>query len=72
MIHFNAAVSEANVNSLWESFNDVAEGFGLNKVEMLDVCSTLQDSFNFKSRAEMDAVTSKLFIALDTDEVSKR
>lgn len=58
------------MNSLWETFNDVAEGFGLNKLEMLDICSTLQDSFNLKSRAEMDAVTSKLFLALDTDEVN--
>ena len=58
------------MNSLWEAFNDVAEGFGLNKLEMLDVCSTLQESFNYKSRAEMDAVTTKLFLAMDTDEVS--
>lgn len=61
--------SEGSVNGLWEAFNDIAEGFGLNKLEMLDICSIMQDSLGMKSRTEMDAYSTKLFVDFDTDEV---
>lgn len=58
-----------DVNALWEAFNDVAEGFGINKLETLDICAPLQDSFHIKSRGEMDTLSTQLFLALDTDTV---
>ncbi|OQR90411.1 microtubule-associated protein [Thraustotheca clavata] len=61
-------VSEKDVNKCWESFNDVAEGFGINKAEMIDICSPLQDSFEIKAKNEMERITGLLFDAMDTDE----
>ncbi|RHY48235.1 hypothetical protein DYB30_010166 [Aphanomyces astaci] len=61
-------VSEKDVNKCWESFNDVAEGFGINRVEMIDICSPLQDTFEIKAKAEMERITGLLFDAMDTDE----
>ena len=40
-LHCHAA-SERDVNALWESFNDVAEVFGLNQDEMAEICRVLQ------------------------------
>ncbi|EQC40263.1 hypothetical protein SDRG_02167 [Saprolegnia diclina VS20] len=61
-------ISEKDVNKCWESFNDVAEGFGINKAEMIDICSPLQDTFEIKAKAEMERITALLFEAMDTDE----
>ncbi|ETV90516.1 hypothetical protein H310_14706 [Aphanomyces invadans] len=61
-------ISEKDVNKCWESFNDVAEGFGINRIEMIDICSPLQDSFEIKAKAEMERITGLLFDAMDTDE----
>ncbi|KAH9099538.1 hypothetical protein Ae201684P_018551 [Aphanomyces euteiches] len=60
--------SEKDINKCWESFNDVAEGFGINKVEMIDICAPLQDTFEIKAKAEMERITGLLFDAMDTDE----
>jgi hypothetical protein len=57
------------VNALWESFNDVAEGFGLNQDEMAEICRVLQTSLEIHARADMDQLSAALFGALDTDEV---
>lgn len=61
--------SEKDVNKLWEAFNDVAEGFGLNVDELSEICRTMQASLEIHARAEMDQLSATLFYALDTDEV---
>ncbi|OQR86640.1 microtubule-associated protein [Achlya hypogyna] len=61
-------ISEKDVNKCWESFNDVAEGFGINKAELIDICSPLQDTFEIKAKTEMERITALLFEAMDTDE----
>ncbi|KAL3658491.1 hypothetical protein V7S43_016623 [Phytophthora oleae] len=63
---FNA--SERDVNKLWETFNDVAEGFGLNQDELLEICRSMQQTLEIHARSEMDQLSSALFTALDTDE----
>lgn len=57
------------MNALWESFNDVAEGFGLSQDEMAEICRALQPSLEVHARADMDQLSAALFSALDTDEV---
>lgn len=57
------------MNKLWETFNDVAEGFGLNQDETCEICRALQPTLEIHAKAEMDQLTTALFTALDTDEV---
>ncbi|GLE04676.1 hypothetical protein PINS_up013655 [Pythium insidiosum] len=64
------AASEKDVNRLWESFNDVAEGFGLNQDELSEICRTLMPTLEIHARVDMDQLSAALFTALDTDEVS--
>ncbi|KAF1326534.1 Microtubule-associated protein, partial [Globisporangium splendens] len=64
------SASEKDVNKLWETFNDVAEGFGLNQDEMCEICRALQPTLEIHSKAEIDQLTVALFTALDTDEVT--
>lgn len=60
------------MNALWESFNDVAEGFGLNQDEMAEICRALMPSLEVHARADMDQLSIALFSALDTDEVRQK
>ncbi|KAG7390617.1 hypothetical protein PHYBOEH_006957 [Phytophthora boehmeriae] len=60
--------SERDVNKLWEGFNDVAEGFGLNQDEMVEICRSMQSTLEIHARNEMDQLSAGLFTALDTDE----
>lgn len=59
------------MNKLWETFNDVAEGFGLNQDETCEICRALQPTLEIHAKAEMDQLTTALFTALDTDEVRR-
>ncbi|OWZ14376.1 Microtubule-associated protein [Phytophthora megakarya] len=61
-------LSERDVNKLWESFNDVAEGFGLNQDEFVEICRSMQQTLEIHAHSEMDHLSSALFMALDTDE----
>ncbi|RLN56147.1 hypothetical protein BBJ29_007949 [Phytophthora kernoviae] len=60
--------SERDVNKLWECFNDVAEGFGLNQDELVEICRSMQPTLEIHARNEMDQLSTGLFTALDTDE----
>ncbi|KAG6615630.1 putative microtubule-associated protein [Phytophthora cinnamomi] len=60
--------SERDVNKLWECFNDVAEGFGLNQDELVEICRSMQQTLEIHARSEMDQLSAALFTALDTDE----
>ncbi|TMW58376.1 hypothetical protein Poli38472_009935 [Pythium oligandrum] len=60
--------SEKDVNKLWEAFNDVAEGFGLNQDEMCEICRSLMPTLEIHAKIDMDQLTIPLFNAFDTDE----
>jgi hypothetical protein len=62
--------SEKDVNKLWETFNDVAEGFGLNVDEMNEICRVLQPTLEIHTKVEMDQLSTALFTTMDTDQVS--
>jgi hypothetical protein len=66
------SASERDVNKLWECFNDVAEGFGLNQDELVEICRSMQQTLEIHARSEMDQLSSALFTALDTDEVTNQ
>ena len=57
------------VYELWEAFNDVAEGFGLNVDEFSEICTSLQQSvFADAPKAVVLKAAEHIFCALDTDE----
>jgi hypothetical protein len=53
---------------LWRIFNDIADGFGISKEELEEICSDLKDEVNV-SRLAMTEKTGALFTILDTDKV---
>lgn len=62
-----ADLSES-IYSLWESFNDVAEGFGINVDEFKEICSVLQASLGHIRKAALERICETLFDSvLDTD-----
>ncbi|CAM9912331.1 unnamed protein product, partial [Ectocarpus sp. 4 AP-2014] len=54
------------VGTLWETFNDVADGFGINLHEFLEICSELGEELQL-NRAKLDKLSTALFKLLDTD-----
>lgn len=50
-------------------FNDIADGFGISKEELEEICSDLKDEINV-SRLAMTEKTGALFTIIDTDKVS--
>jgi microtubule-associated protein-like 6 len=57
-----------SIYSLWESFNDVAEGFGINVDEFKEICSVLQASLGHIRKAALERICETLFDSvLDTD-----
>jgi WD40 repeat protein/Ca2+-binding EF-hand superfamily protein len=57
-----------SIYNLWESFNDVAEGFGINVDEFKEICSVLQSSLGNIRKAALERICETLFDAvLDTD-----
>jgi Ca2+-binding EF-hand superfamily protein len=57
-----------SIYNLWESFNDVAEGFGINVDEFKEICSVLQASLGNIRKAALERICETLFDAvLDTD-----
>ncbi|CBJ26175.1 conserved unknown protein [Ectocarpus siliculosus] len=59
-------LSLAAVGTLWETFNDVADGFGINLHEFLEICSELGEELQL-NRAKLDKLSTALFKLLDTD-----
>ena len=58
------SLAAGDLEQLWRSFNEVAEGFGLRPGELRRICASANRPF---SGADVDA----LFRALDTDAVSR-
>jgi len=57
-----------SIYNLWESFNDVAEGFGINVDEFKEICSVLQASLGNIRKAALERICETLFDSvLDTD-----
>lgn len=48
-------LSLAAVGTLWETFNDVADGFGINLHEFREICAELEEELKL-NRAQLDQV----------------
>lgn len=48
-------LSLAAVGTLWETFNDVADGFGINLHEFREICAELGEELKL-NRAQLDKV----------------
>lgn len=55
------------IELLWESFNDVADGFGLSRDEFVEIVTVLENEMLI-GRAELVDISNQLFDTLDTDE----
>ena len=57
------------VYDLWESFNDVAEGFGINLEEFKEICSVLQAPWGNIRKPALERLCEAFFEQiLDTDK----
>ena len=56
-----------SIELLWESFNDIADGFGLTRDEFVEICQVLEKPLRRK-RTEMKDLSNLLFDLLDTDK----
>lgn len=63
------AVPKDAVDQLWESFNDVAEGFGLSIEEFLEITRTALKEHMELSDKKIDQVSAKAFGIFDDDKV---
>lgn len=48
-------LSFAAIGTLWETFNDVADGFGINLYEFREICAELGEELQL-NRAKLDKV----------------
>ena len=55
------------INALWESFNDVADGFGISLCEMQLICQELTTELEI-SRSALNKHVQTLFNQIDSDE----
>ena len=55
------------INALWESFNDVADGFGISLCEMQLICQELTTELE-SSRSALNKHVQTLFNQIDSDE----
>lgn len=55
------------ISNLWQVFNDIADGFGISKDELEEICADLKDELNL-SRIAMLAKADSLFLVFDTDK----
>jgi hypothetical protein len=65
---FINAVSFAAIEAMWDTFNNVADGFGINCQEFQEICSELGTELDIP-KDRMDALAEEVFKAFDTDEV---
>ncbi|CAM9890638.1 unnamed protein product [Choristocarpus tenellus] len=56
----------AGVTTLWETFNDVADGFGINVHEFKEICAELAEELQL-NRVKIDKRSEKLFRVMDSD-----
>ena len=53
---------------MWEAFNDVAEGFGINVEEFTEISMVMQKALNHCSKQTILKVSEAMFVVLDTDD----
>ncbi|GBG25699.1 Echinoderm microtubule-associated protein-like 1 [Hondaea fermentalgiana] len=64
-----ANLDQQGVYLLWEAFNDVAEGFGINVDELTEICMALQNTtFMHAPKQVILKIVESVFTALDTDQ----
>lgn len=62
-------LDQQGVYMLWEAFNDVAEGFGINVDELTEICMALQNTtFMHAPKQVILKIVELVFTALDTDQ----
>lgn len=54
------------IASLWQNFNDYADGFGITKSEFIEICADLREDLSCSAVA-MKTLSEALFNAIDTD-----
>ncbi|CAM9463991.1 unnamed protein product, partial [Phaeothamnion confervicola] len=59
-------LSRSAIEALWEAFNDVADGFGINAKEAREICAELLEELGV-NRIKMDERSDALFVVIDTD-----
>ena len=57
-----------SISQIWQIFNDIADGFGICRDELEEICADLKDELNV-SRLAMIEKAGALFQVLDTDKV---
>tara|TARA_B100000482_G_scaffold51867_2_gene34843 strand:+ start:1631 stop:2200 length:570 start_codon:yes stop_codon:yes gene_type:complete len=60
-------LSAGAIEAVWESFNDVADGFGISLGEMQLICQELTSELEI-GRPLLDKQVEALFIRMDSDE----
>lgn len=58
-------LSLAAVGTLWETFNDVADGFGINLHEFREICGELGEELQL-NRAKLDKVRGECAVSWST------
>lgn len=59
-------LSRRSISQVWQNFNDIADGFGISKDEMQEICVSLKDELNVSRLAILEKAGS-FFATLDTD-----
>jgi hypothetical protein len=63
-----AAVPREAIEDLYEQWNDVAEGFGVDKEESSEIFSVLQETLDL-AKKPLASISDLLFDVYDTDNV---
>ena len=63
-----SAVPADAIDNLWEGWNDVAEGFGIDKDECNEIFTVLQETLDMPKKP-LASITEQLFEVYDTDNV---
>lgn len=61
-------MSRRSISQVWQNFNDIADGFGISKDEMQEMCVSLKEELNI-SRLAMIEKAGSFFQLMDTDKV---
>ena len=62
------AVSFAAIEAMWDTFNNVADGFGINSQEFEEICFELGTELDVP-KDRLDHFAREVYKAFDTDEV---
>ena len=60
-------LSFAAIEAMWDTFNNVADGFGINAQEFEEICAELGTELDVP-KERMDELSREMFMAFDTDE----